>query len=64
MSKLGLHDPFGHLKHKFWPKEGPEVKLPIWLSTTKSHKIARISLRATGVQHTIGELLRKATTLL
>ncbi len=24
---MGLHDPFGHLKHKLWPKEGPEVKL-------------------------------------
>jgi hypothetical protein len=22
MSKMGLHDPFGHLKHKLWPKEG------------------------------------------
>jgi hypothetical protein len=23
MSKVGLYDPFGHLKHKLWPKEGP-----------------------------------------
>ncbi len=22
MSKMGSHDPFGHLKHKLWPKEG------------------------------------------
>jgi len=22
MSKLGSHDPFGHLKHKLWPKKG------------------------------------------
>jgi len=22
MSKMGLHDPFRHLKHKLWPKEG------------------------------------------
>jgi hypothetical protein len=22
MSKMGLHDLFGHLKHKLWPKEG------------------------------------------
>jgi hypothetical protein len=35
MSKMGSHDPFGHLKHKLWPKEGPEVKLPIWLPTSK-----------------------------
>ncbi len=25
----GSHDPFGHLKHKLWPKEGPGDKLPI-----------------------------------
>ncbi len=21
MSKMGSHDPFGHLKHKLWPNE-------------------------------------------
>jgi len=21
MSKMGSHDPFGHLEHKLWPKE-------------------------------------------
>jgi len=26
MSKMGLHDPFGHLKHKLWPKERLEIK--------------------------------------
>jgi len=36
MSKMGLHRSFGHLKHKLWPKEGPGVKLAIWLLTTKS----------------------------
>jgi hypothetical protein len=36
MSKVGLHEPFGHLEHKLWPKEKPKVKLIIWLSTTKS----------------------------
>jgi hypothetical protein len=35
MSKIGLHDPFKHLKHKLWPKEGPWVKLAVWFSTTK-----------------------------
>jgi hypothetical protein len=25
----GLHDPFGQLKHKLWPKEGLGVKLVI-----------------------------------
>jgi hypothetical protein len=36
MSKMSLHGPFGWLKHKLWPKKGSTVKLPIWLSTTKS----------------------------
>jgi hypothetical protein len=35
---MGLHDPFGYLKRKLWPKEGPGVKLPIWLPTTKSQE--------------------------
>jgi hypothetical protein len=38
MSKIGLHDPFGHLKHKLWPKERPRVKLTVWLPTTKSQE--------------------------
>jgi hypothetical protein len=36
MSKMGLHDPFAHLKHKLWPKEGLRIKLAIWLPNTKS----------------------------
>jgi hypothetical protein len=36
MSKMGLHDSFGHLRHKLWPKERPEVKLIVWLLTIKS----------------------------
>jgi hypothetical protein len=35
MSKMGSHDPFGHLKHKLWPREGPGIKLAIWLLTIK-----------------------------
>jgi len=38
MSKMGSHGPFGYLKHKLWPKEGPIIKLPISLSITKSFK--------------------------
>jgi len=38
ISKMGFHNPFGHLKHKLWPKEGSRVKLAIWLLTTKSKK--------------------------
>jgi hypothetical protein len=29
MFEMGLHDPFGYLKHKLWPKEGSRVKLTI-----------------------------------
>jgi len=29
MSRMGSHDPFGHLKHKLWPKEGLGVNLAI-----------------------------------
>jgi hypothetical protein len=33
---MGSHDPFGHLKHKLWPKERSGVKRAIWLLTSKS----------------------------
>jgi len=36
---MGLHDSFGHLKHKLWPKEGSGVKLAIWLPTNKSQEL-------------------------
>jgi len=29
MFKMGLHDPFGYLKHKLWPKEGPIDSRPL-----------------------------------
>jgi len=35
MSKLASHDPFGHLQHKLWQKEGLGVKLSVWLPTLK-----------------------------
>jgi hypothetical protein len=35
------HDPFGHVKHKLWPKERPGVKLSIWFPITKSRKSPR-----------------------
>jgi hypothetical protein len=38
MSKMGLHDPFEVLKHKLWPKEGPGIKVAIWLPTIKSQE--------------------------
>jgi hypothetical protein len=42
MSEVGSHNPFGHFKHKLWSKEGAGVKLPIWLSTTKSWELPRL----------------------
>jgi hypothetical protein len=41
MSKMASHEPFGHLQHKLWSKEGPGVKLTIWLPTTKSWESTR-----------------------
>jgi len=38
ISKMSSHCSFEHLKHKLWPKEGPRVKLPVWLPTRKSQK--------------------------
>ncbi len=59
MSKMGLHDPFGHLKHKLSPKEGLRVKLAIWLPTTKSWESSWISLLSGGVQHIVLKALNK-----
>jgi hypothetical protein len=38
MSKMGLHHPFAHPKHKLWSKERSKVKLTIWLPIIKSQK--------------------------
>jgi len=35
---MALHWPFGHLSPKLWAKEGPGVKLAIWLPTIKSRE--------------------------
>jgi hypothetical protein len=35
MSKMALHEPFGHMQPKLWAKEGPSL-LVVWLPTTKS----------------------------
>jgi hypothetical protein len=42
MSKMGFHEPFGHMQHKLWQKERPGVKLAIWLPTTKSWESTRL----------------------
>jgi len=41
MSKMALHEPFGHLQHKLWAKEGLGVNLTIWLLTTKSRELTQ-----------------------
>jgi hypothetical protein len=38
MSKLDSNWPFAHLQLKLWAKEGPGVKLAVWLPTTKSRE--------------------------
>jgi hypothetical protein len=35
---MASHCPFGHLQPKLWAKEGPGVKLAVWLPTTKSQE--------------------------
>jgi hypothetical protein len=35
------HSRFGHLHPKLWAKEGPGVKLAVWLPTTKSRESTR-----------------------
>jgi len=35
---MASHWSFGHLQPKLWAKEGPGVKLTIWLPTTKSQE--------------------------
>jgi hypothetical protein len=39
--KMASHEPFGHLEHKLWQKEGLGVKLAVWLPTTKSRESTR-----------------------
>jgi hypothetical protein len=36
---MALHESFGHLQHKLWSKKGSEVKLAVWLPTTKSREL-------------------------
>jgi len=35
---MALYWPFGHLQPMLWAKEGPGVKLAVWLPTTKSQE--------------------------
>ncbi len=40
ISKMASHWSFEHLQAKLWAKEGPKVKLVVWLPTTKSRESA------------------------
>jgi len=60
---MAFHEPFGHLQHKLWSKGGPGVKRAVWFPTTKKSGIDPIPVCAGGVRHTVGKLLRKATSL-
>jgi hypothetical protein len=35
---MASHEPFEHMQHKFWSKEGSVIKLAVWLPTIKSQK--------------------------
>jgi len=39
--EMALHEPFGHLLHKLWQKEGLGIKVAVWLPTTKSRETTR-----------------------
>jgi hypothetical protein len=45
---MASHLPFGHPQPKLWAKEGPGVKLAVWLPTTKSRE-------STSSRHSIWE---------
>jgi len=38
---MASHEPFEHLQHKLWQKEGSRVKLLVWLPTTKSQELTQ-----------------------
>jgi hypothetical protein len=63
MSEMGLHDPFEHITHKLWPKEGPRVKLAIWLSTIKSQESPQFPCVQVVCDIPLEKLLARATTL-
>jgi hypothetical protein len=42
MPKMASHGPFGHLQPKLWAKEGPGIKLLVWLPTTKSWELTSL----------------------
>jgi len=64
MSKMSSHCSFGHMKHKLWPKEGSGNQIASLTPDQKKSGIDPIYLAVEGVQHTVGKLSTRATTLL
>jgi hypothetical protein len=60
---MASHWSFGHLQPKLWAKEGPGVKLAIWLPTTKKSGIDLFPTSYLSVQHGVGKISTRATTL-
>jgi len=63
MSKMGFHDPFGHLKHKLWQIKGLRIKLSIWFLTVKNQELPWFPCVG-GVPHVIGKTLTNVINLL
>jgi hypothetical protein len=55
---MASHWSFGHLQPKLWAKEGPGIKLAVWLPTTKSQE-STCSQRALGECNTASESSRR-----
>jgi hypothetical protein len=64
MSEMASHEPFGHLQHKLWSKEGAGSQIGNLTPDHKKSGIDPIPVCAGGVQHAIEKLSRRATSLL
>jgi len=64
MSKMGSHDPIWTLKTQVMVKRKVKSQIGNLTLDHSNSGIDLISLRVGGVRHTIGKLLRRATTLL
>jgi hypothetical protein len=64
MSKMGLHDPFGHLQHKLSKKKKVGNQTG---NLTLDHGMSGIDpifVRAGGMQHIVGKISTRAITSL
>jgi hypothetical protein len=63
ISKMASHWPFEHLSPKLWAKEGPGVKLVVWLPTTKKSGIDLFPTSEQRVRHGVEKISTRATSL-